>query len=540
MEALQPSFIATIRAKDGIELSAAVYLPEGAGRFPALFAASPYRFDNNVAPALPIFLWRETGPIDYYLSHGYAFVHLDVRGTGRSGGEYRYMCQAEQRDLYDVIVWITQQAWSNGKVGGIGQSYYARMQWFMGIQKPPGLACIAPYDGNVDTYRSSAYTGGIPGAFPSTWYNSTTRNINLYPASGPSRFIEWDYVGAVKRHNTYDEFWKVRAAAENLDRIKVPVFSIGVWTKVDLHLNGNIVGFERTQSSKKLLVFGSSSLFAAVADFSSVAFHETYLRPFYDCYLKGGKTSYPDEPDVRYFVPGAETFRSAASWPPANISYRTYYLGADPTGSVASLNDGSLSGGRQGGGSTSYDYPNPQWRAGVVGFDKNGRPDPVRNVLTFTSAALEEDMEIAGPIQLNLHASSTNRDTDFVIKLSEQFPQDAAGDGGQPRSRVVTKGWLRASHRAIDRDQSRPYAPWYSHVDPEPIEPGKVYAFEIAVMPTAYRFSKGSRIRLEIANGDSQLTESCSSTTTRPRRSADTIHHSAEHPSHILLPVVAA
>jgi predicted acyl esterase len=540
MNTLQPSFIATITAKDGVELAAAVYLPEGKGHFPTLFAASPYRFDNNVAPAMPIFLWRETGPIDYYLSHGYAFVHLDVRGTGRSGGEYRYMCEAEQRDLYDVIVWITQQAWSNGKVGGIGQSYYARMQWFMGIQNPPGLACIAPYDGNVDTYRSSAYTGGIPGAFPSTWYNSTTRNINQYPASGPSRFIAWDYVGAVKQHNTYDEFWKQRAAAENLDKIKVPVFSIGVWTKVDLHLNGNVVGFQRTQSPKKLLVFGSSSLFAAVADFSSVAFHETYLRPFYDCYLKGEKTSYSDQPDVRYFVPGAEEFRSAQTWPPQNISYRAYYLGAGPTASVLSLNDGSL-GPDTANGSTSYDYPNPQWRAGVVGFDKNGRPDPVRNVLTFTSAPLESDLEIAGPIQLNLYASSSNRDTDFIVKLSEQYPHDGpAADGAQPRSRVVTKGWLRVSHRAIDTEKSLPCAPWYSHVAPEQIEPGKVYLFEIAVMPTAYRFKKGSRIRLEIANGDSQLTEFVFQHDYTPDKvGRDTIHHSAEHPSHILLPVVA-
>ena len=539
MDTLQPSFIATIIAKDGVELAAAVYLPKGNGRFPTLFAASPYRFDNNVAPATPIFLWRETGPIDYYLSHGYAFVHLDVRGSGRSGGEYRYMCEAEQRDLYDVIVWITQQAWSNGKVGGIGQSYYARMQWFMGIQNPPGLACIAPYDGNVDTYRSSAYTGGIPGAFPSTWYNSTTRNINQYPASGPSRFIEWDYVGAVKQHNTYDEFWKLRAAAENLDKIAVPVFSIGVWTKVDLHLNGNIVGFQRTRSPKKLLVFGSSSLFAAVADFSSVAFHETYLRPFYDCYLKGEKTSYPDEPDVRYFVPGAEEFRTATTWPPERLSYKAYYLGADTTGSVASLNDGSLSNEPPANGSTAYDYPNPQWRAGVVGFDKNGRPDPVRNVLTFTTAPLESDLEIAGPIQLNLHASSSNRDTDFIIKLSEQFPPDAPLAEAQPRSRVVTKGWLRASHRAIDREKSLPYAPWYRHDNPEPIEPDKVYEFEIAVMPTAYRFKKGSRIRLEIANGDSQLTEFVFQHDYTPDKvGRDTLHHSAEYPSHILLPVV--
>src|SRR6266498_2349297 len=114
---LKQSMIVTIAMRDGIEIAAAVYLPNRGERFPALPAAAPYRFDNTAAPAMPVFLWRETGPIDYYLAHGYAFVHMDVRGTGRSGGDYRYMDEAEQRDLYDVIVWITRQPWSNGKVG---------------------------------------------------------------------------------------------------------------------------------------------------------------------------------------------------------------------------------------------------------------------------------------------------------------------------------------------------------------------------------------------------------------------------------------
>jgi len=173
-------------------------------------------------------------------------------------------------------------------------------------------------------------------AFPSIWYNSTVRAVNRYPAGGPERLLDWDYPGTVQRHNTYDAFWKARAAAEHLDQIKVPVLSIGVWSKVDLHLNGNIVGFQRTTSEKKLLVFGSSSLFAAVADFSSERFHEQYLRPFYDHYLKGEKTSYPDEPKVRYFLNGADEFRSSTTWPPENIEYRPIYLSAGPTGSVES------------------------------------------------------------------------------------------------------------------------------------------------------------------------------------------------------------
>lgn len=280
-DSLLPTRIETVLMGDGTEIALAVYLPsmEPGEVFPTLLAASPYRFDNNLAPATPIFLWRETGPIEWYLTEGYAFVHMDVRGTGRSSGEYRYMDASEQHDLYEVVEWIARQSWSNKKVGGIGQSYYARMQWFMAIQAPPHLACVAPYDGNVDTYRCSAYTGGIPGDFPgTTWFNATVRAINQYPASGPSRLIEWDYALAVRQHPTYDEFWVERAAAERLHEISVPVFSIGVWRKVDLHLNGNIIGFQRSGGPKKLLVFSSANVQDAVQDYSSVAFHKEYLK----------------------------------------------------------------------------------------------------------------------------------------------------------------------------------------------------------------------------------------------------------------------
>ena len=139
-------------------------LPKKPGRYPTLFAASPYRFDNDYAPAYPMYLWRQIGPIGWYVDHGYAFVHMDVRGTGRSGGEYRFFDEVEQRDLYDAIEWIAAQPWSDGNVGGIGQSYYAVMQWFMAIRNSPHLKCIAPYDGLVDVYRASAFSGGIPGA----------------------------------------------------------------------------------------------------------------------------------------------------------------------------------------------------------------------------------------------------------------------------------------------------------------------------------------------------------------------------------------
>lgn len=540
--AVEPTRIISIPMSDGVKIAAALFLPPGKERFPALLAASPYRFDNDRTPAIPLFLWRETGPIDWYLDQGYAYVHMDVRGTGRSGGEYHYQCKREQRDLYEVVEWLARQSWCNGKIGGIGQSYFARSQWFMATQNPPHLGCIAPYDGHIDTYRDSAYTGGIPGNYPTSWWDQV-RTVNAYPNSGKKRFVEWDYPARVKRHPTYDAWWRERAAAEKLAKIKAPVFSIGVWSKVDLHLNGNIVGFQRAGGPKKLLVFGSSDLYAAVADYSSVAFHEKYLLPFYDCYLKGKRTSYLDEPDVRYFVTGADRFESDTSWPPRAARYVPFYLGSGPTGSVASLNDGSLSATvpDTSGGETMFDYPNPGWRMGVVGFGKDGRPDPVRRVLTFATPPLDHDLEIAGPIELKLYAASSRDDTDFFIKLSEQFAQDAEERARdiQPRSRIVTKGWLRASMRAIDKKLSLSHAPRYAFTKKEPITPGRVYEFTVAVMPTAYRFRKGSRVRLELANGDSNVTEGVFAHPYTPDKvGRDVIQHSARYPSQLLLPII--
>jgi len=539
---VEPTKIVKIKMQDGVEISAAIFIPEGGGKYPTLFAASPYRFDNNYAPAIPMYLWRETGPVAWYLKQGYAYVHMDVRGSGRSGGEYHFLDRKEQRDLYEVIEWIAKQSWSNGKIGGIGQSYYAMTQWFMATQNPPHLSCIAPYDGLIDLYRSSAFSGGIPGEFWHVWYSSIMRPIHQYPAHGPSRSLPWDLSHETRKHTTYDAFWKERAAAESLDKIKVPVYSIGLWTKADLHLNGNITGYQRTTSQKKLLVLGASTLYNAVADFSSIGFHEKFLLPYYDWCLKGKTSSYNAEPNVRYFVGGADEFKSSDVWPPKNIEYKPFFFRKAQTGSVTSLNDGGLDQSGPDEGSTLFEYPNAGWRVGVVGFGPDGRVDPSRRIMTFTSAPLQSDLEIAGPIKLVLYASSTNKDTDFVVKVYDQFPQSEEDRKKQinPNSRVITKGWLKASHREVDKSKSTEFNLWYTHTNPQAIEPNKVTKFEIAVMPTAYQFKKGNRIRIDLSNGDSGLTEYgfFQHEYTPNKLGKDTIMHNSEYPSQILLPIV--
>src|SRR5207237_1247914 len=122
--AATPTREVKIRVHDGVEIAVALYMPAGDGPFPVLIAASPYRYDNNTLPPTPQFLWRETGPIDFYTKQGYVYANMDVRGNGKSGGEFRLLDRAEQQDLHDVIQWLGGQPWSNGRVGGIGQSYF--------------------------------------------------------------------------------------------------------------------------------------------------------------------------------------------------------------------------------------------------------------------------------------------------------------------------------------------------------------------------------------------------------------------------------
>lgn len=532
-----------IRVHDNIEIAVALYMPKGDGPFPVLLAASPYRYDNNSLPASPQFLWRETGPIDFYVKHDYVYANMDVRGCGKSGGEFRFLDRNEQKDLYDVIEWLGRQPWSNGKVGGMGQSYFCMLQWWMAIQKPPSLACIAAFDGLNDPYRASVYQGGILGDFFGSYWWNQNRIINRNPANGEHPCEQTcDLNKLLQQHPVYDDFWRERCAAERLNEIEVPLYSIGVWGKIDLHTRGNIEGFRRASGPKKLKMIGPINAFIANREFNSPGLHEKLLLPFYDHYLKGKQTDYTRRPTVEYFVRGASAVRAAEVWPPADVRYVTWHLSGQKSGSVTSLNDGSLSRDKPSGESkSSYSYPHPEWMMGVVGFGPNNQPDPARRILTFTTAPLAQDLEIAGPILLKLYGSSTRNDMDFFVKLSEQMPQspEDRAKGLNPAYYWITKGWLRASHRAIDSTKSTDMEPYHTHANPEPIETNKVYRFEIGLEPMAHRFQKGNRIRLEIVNGDSALTDVLWTHYYVPSKiGADTIHHSVDYPSALILPVM--
>jgi hypothetical protein len=289
-----------------------------------------------------------------------------------------------------------------------------------------------------------------------------------------------------------------------------------------------------------------------------------------------------DEDPVTVFVRNREVYRSEEDWPIPDTEYRNLYLGPGPSGAVGSLNDGALSWeaptvatvgpppaparpamdamGRPRtawapedimaageteatvtAGSTSYDYPDPDWShfSGLgTAVMEDGVPNPVRKILTFTSAPLVQDLEVIGSIVLNLWASSDQTDTDFFVRLTDQLPDNEQIPGMAPRGRMLTRGWLRASHACTKEEaRSLPYRPYYRHDKPEPLEPNTIYKFEIEVWATSCCFLKGHRIRVDLACYDSNAFD-FGGHYYGLKVGRDTIYHDKEHPSHIVLPVI--
>jgi predicted acyl esterase len=533
-----------IPVRDGTRLAGRLYLPGEDGRYATLYAASPYQFVTDGCPASDLFLWYEVGPLEWYVrDQGYAFLHLDVRGTGQSEGEWRVWDATEQIDHYDVVEWIAQQPWSSGRVGGYGQSYYAVSQWLMAIQRPPHLTCIAPYDGFTEPYTDAFYHGGIPSGFGAVWYDLNVRmQSGLLNAAERGRIIRYDAIADWIEHNTNDEYWQERSAQSRLTEVEVPVFSIGLWGKRTLHLRGNIRGWEGVCAPKWLLVDDAVDAWEAHRRFADSGWHSQNLLPFYDHFLKGVANSFESSPPVTIAVVGRQGRRTWSAWPP-DAQHAELYLAPGPTGTVNSLNDGALTDKAAAApASTSYAYPDPEWRIGNAKIGRWG-PDFVRRNLTFTSEPLPEDTDIVGHASLSLYASSDQVDTDFVITISDQAPLEgeAVKSGRQPASTLIARGWLRASHRALDPALSSPRRPIHRHVEPKPLVPGEIYLFEIEISACAYRIPAGHRIRLEISATDSSLNEGpFAHHYSWQRVGVDTFYHDEEHASCLFLPILPA
>jgi predicted acyl esterase len=553
-EGSQPIY--TIRAEknvpipmpDGVRLFADIYRPDAEGKFPALLSYSPYGKEVQTLTK-PLEIndfetvsrgWNavEAGNTEYFVSRGYVHVIPDARGCATSEGKYSGEKEAE--DGYHIIEWIAKQPWCNGNVGMTGMSWFAMISFRVAALNPPHLKAICPVEALTDLYRHMVYHGGILqyGFFQHPF-------LPIHTAEESQEFSKEELAGMVrdlkKREDIraypkifgilvlpkgnpglfsallhpYDgPHWKKGSAYDGFDKIKIPVYMMCRWTAWPLHTPGAFHAYEHLNTTKKLRMYTTPcppaypSLTGPQRPWHEN--HDHVLR-WYDHWLKGIDTGILNEPPIQLFIQGINQWRDEYEWPLARTRWTKYYLRSD-----AKLDPFPPIQGER-----PDTFINNPWL----------RMDEKVPCIKYTTAPLSEDVEVTGPLALYLHASISSEDANWMADLIDIDPTGS--------ERMVTKGWLKASHRELDEAKSKPYQPYHPHTRSVPVVPGKVYEYAMAIVETSNVFRAGHRIRLVIKGQDSRYEEGDHYFhLDNLKETKHTIHHSEAFPSYLLLPII--
>ncbi len=443
-------------------------------------------------------------------SRGYAVLHLSLRGSGASGGTNDLYSNYGQ-DGYDAIEWMARQSWCNGSVGMVGPSLLGIAQWLTAKELPPSLKAIVPEVACGDCYGVLWYPGGmLPGP--------GREARKLAPGAGA------EYPSAMA-HRNFDAWWQARTVlapdAEAIARHGVAAFIAG---GLDDYISpANIRLYEQFNApdgAHKRLFLGP------YAHGWHPAFIQELQIRWLDHFLKGTANGAEQDPKVVLYIKGANRWRTETDWPIADAHAVKLYLEDKNSGSIASLNDGSLAATAPNAGTpVTLPYtPNagpflPALLSATNRLEIDQRPDEEK-VATWTSAPLQIATEVTGYPKLTIYASSSASDADFVFDMT-----DVAPDG---KAVQVVQAYLDAAHRAGAREA------------PRPLTPGEVVKYTIEMFPTAYVFQPGHRIRLDIAGGakvaPGQLVPQGPGK--NPNPFTWTIVSDSAHPSAIELPVI--
>jgi uncharacterized protein len=552
----------TMKTRDGVTLEADVYRPAGDGPFPVLLQRTPYDKRNAADFALQA------------IGHGFMVVVQDVRGRYASEGEW-YPFKHESEDGYDTIEWAAALPHSNGKVGMFGGSYVGATQMLAAIGHPPHLAGICPVVTASNYHENWTYQGGaFEQWFNESWTSGLAQdtlgrtihdntnamigsavlplkqyplfNIHLDPNAPADRlapyFLDW------LTHQTYDSYWKQWSIEENYANIQVPALTIAAW--YDIFQGGSIrnylglkahAGNEAARNGQRLFITigghaGNGQKIGAV-DFGPAAaeFDEnTIAIQWYDYLFLGKQNAFSGKP-VRIFVMGENKWRNEDAWPPPNARQTSYFLHSSGKANT-SIGDGALSttnAHKEEADNFTYDPGNPvPTVGGPLCCDARHLPPGPRDqkevesrpdVLVYSTPPLDADVEVTGPVTLDLFAKTSAADTDFTAKLVDVWPNGFAQN--------LTEGILRARYRESTTAAS-------------PIEPGKVYEYKIDLWSTSNVFLKGHRIRLEVSSSnfprfDRNLnTGKSAADDATSVKANNTVLHDSDHPSALILPIV--
>ncbi len=567
--AAQDSFEVEVRTevkipmRDGVELSANIFLPKAQGKYPVILIRSPYGKGDE-----------KNGDGRFYAGRGYVVVSQDCRGKGSSQGQWEPFAN-ERSDGTDTQKWLLEQPWCNGSIGTAGGSYVGFTQWISAPNAGDHLKAMFPVVPLVDTYGDAVYTDGAlnlalimgwgsmdalrPGDLVAMYTWSEQQDWNKAFRTLP--LSEWDralgrkvqYLRDWVAHPHFDDYWAARGVRNQWQDITVPICAVGGWydifsRSVFEHINA-VRAKSRSQDARKHqhLVMGpwghgispwrhGISQDGQVGDLNfgkeSVINLREMQTKWFDCWLKSDQTGAETWPAFRIFVMGRNQWRDEQQWPLERTEYTPYYFHSKGSANTAE-GDGKLAMAKpseEPGDEFVYDPNDPVPTAGggnlvgcPVGPRDQSEVEERNDVLVFTSEVLKTELEVTGPVKVILYAASTAKDTDFTAKLVDVYPD------GRPIN--LCDGIARASYRG-------------SKSIPSLIQPGKVYRYEIDLWVTSNAFLPGHKIRVEISSSNFPRFDRNLNTGepfgagTEFIKATQTIFHDKEHPSHVLLPVI--
>jgi hypothetical protein len=559
----------SVKMRDGVMLRADIFRPDTEGKFPVLLQRTPYR--RAVTWGYDVDFAQRAA------SHGYVVFLQDVRGRYTSDGEW-YPFLHESEDGYDTIEWIAAQPYSDGRVGMFGGSYVGATQLLAAIAHPPHLAGICPIVTASDYHNGWTYQGG---AFEQ-WFNESwssglaqdilTRQIErtpsppeevnvlpltAYPIFNPNPasvinvsastiapyFLDW------LAHPSYDDYWRRWSIEEHYTDIRVPALHVAAW--YDIFLGGslrNYIGLKaraasaETRNGQHLLVTigghaGDGRKIGEV-DFGPEAekFNEGEVTlHWYDFLFKGTRNEFVTGKAVKIFVMGINQWRDEDEWPLARAKSTKFFLHSQGRANTSHGN-GSLSTlapGPEHSDEFVYDPAKPVPTIGgplccdsdhLAPGPRDQRTVEERDdVLVYSTPPLAHDLEVTGPVRLELFAVSSAVDTDFTAKLLDVAPDGTAIN--------LTEGILRVRYRD-------------SQATPVPLIRGQPYLLSIDLWATSNVFRTGHGLRLELSSSnfprfDRNLnTGKLAANSATWVKATNSILHDAAHPSALILPVV--
>jgi predicted acyl esterase len=510
--------------RDGVRLITQVFLPPGEGPWPVILTRANTKLDEYVASA------------DMANPAGYVFVAQSTRGIAGSEGEDRLFLDdgwGEHQDGYDTIEWIAAQPWCNGKIGTAGHSSRAISQFMTSVTVPPHLVCQWTKQAACNFYEHMVYHGGV------------------YRKGMMDQFISIMNPLVVKTyqlHPNYDLFWDRWNVQKRHALVTAPTVHMGGW--FDIFSQGTLDAFTGLQHNGGVGARGNQRLlmgpwlhggsvkqagdltFPENAVYSNTQYISDYMS-WFGYWLKGIDSDFVHQPPVRYYTMGdvsapdapGNVWRTAGDWPPGPYTETQYFLHAGKT------LDRSTPQNQEPSLSYDYDPANPvptippgrqvaplHYRMPIDQRFIEGRPDMV----VFSTLALDEPVEVTGRVTCHLWASSSAPDTDWVVKLTDVYP-----DG---RSILIMDGALRARHRV-------------SIAGEDFLEPGKPYEFVVDLWSTSIILNKGHRIRVIVTSSNDPRFDP-NPNTGHPFRAdneravaRNTIYMDGAHPSYILLPI---